>query len=110
MEPAWFRRRNEKHARPTARLITTLFLQRLQSVPRQKPANSPAEASATPVAPQPVFMSIQVSGNGIIINWSSGPRQSATNIIGPWNDLGAAMSPYGVTPTESQRFYRVKMQ
>jgi hypothetical protein len=73
-------------------------------------ANSPTEVSVTPVAPLPVFMSIRTSGNSIIITWPNGTLQSATNIVGPWHDFGGVVSPYGITPTGSQQFYRVKVQ
>jgi beta-galactosidase len=73
-------------------------------------ANSPVEVSVTPVAPLPVFMSIRTSGNSIIIAWPNGTLQSATNIVGPWHDLGGVVSPCGITPTGSQQFYRVKVQ
>ena len=73
-------------------------------------ANSPVEVSVTPVAPLPVFMSIRTSGNSIIITWPNGTLQSATNIVGPWHDLGGVVSPYGIIPTGSQQFYRVKVQ
>jgi hypothetical protein len=73
-------------------------------------ANSPVEVSVTPVAPLPVFMSIQTSGNSIIITWPNGTLQSATNILGPWYDLSGAASSYVVTPAGPQQFYRVKVQ
>jgi hypothetical protein len=68
------------------------------------------EVSVTPVAPLPVFMSIQTSGNSIIITWPNGTLQSATNILGPWYDLSGAASSYVVTPAGPQQFYRVKVQ
>jgi hypothetical protein len=55
-------------------------------------------------------MSIRTSGNSIIITWPNGTLQSATNIVGPWHDFGGVVSPYGITPTGSQQFYRVKVQ
>ena len=73
-------------------------------------ANSATEAKVTPAMPLPVFMSIQTSGNNIMINWPNGTLQSATNIAGPWNDLGGVAPPYRIIPSESQRFYRVRLQ
>jgi beta-galactosidase len=73
-------------------------------------ANSPAEASATPAALQPVLISIHPSGNNIIITWPIGALQFSTNVVGPWNNLGEAVSPYTNLPSESQQFYRVKVQ
>ena len=73
-------------------------------------ANSPGEVSLTPTAPPVVFVSIKPSGSNITITWPKGALQSATNIIGPWYDLDEAVSPYSITPTGAQQFYRVKVQ
>jgi hypothetical protein len=73
-------------------------------------ANSPMEVSVTPAVPPPVFVSIKPSGSGVAITWTTGILQLATNIVGPWNNLGGAVSPYDVTPTGPQEFYRVKVQ
>jgi hypothetical protein len=58
----------------------------------------------------PASVLIQTSTNGIELIWPTGTLQSATNIFGPWNDLGGVTSPYVVTPTGSQQFYRIKFQ
>jgi beta-galactosidase len=73
-------------------------------------ANSSVEVSVTPAAPPPVFVFIKPSGSSIItITWTNGTLQSATNLVGPWLDLGG-VSPYDITPTEPQQFFRVKLQ
>jgi|GEM_PF-1171113 hypothetical protein len=59
---------------------------------------------------QPPVLSMQTSGNSLVLNWSSGTLQSATNILGPWYDLSGAASSYVVTPAGPQQFYRVKVQ
>ena len=43
---------------------------------------------------QPPVLSLQTSGNSLVLNWSSGTLQSATNVPGPWYDLSGAVSPY----------------
>ena len=43
---------------------------------------------------QPPVLSLQTSGNSLVLNWSSGTLQSATNVLGPWYDIGGAASPY----------------
>ena len=58
----------------------------------------------------PASVLIQTSTNGIGLIWPTGTLQSAINIFGPWNDLGGVTSPYVVTPTGSQQFYRIKFQ
>jgi hypothetical protein len=73
-------------------------------------ANSPVEASVTPAAPPPVLVFIKPSGSSITITWTNGTLQSATNIVGSWNDLGGVVSPYGITPAGPQQFYRIKVQ
>jgi hypothetical protein len=59
---------------------------------------------------QPPILSLQTSGNSLVLNWSSGALQSATNVLGPWYDLSGAASPYVVTPAGPQQFYRIKLQ
>ena len=57
----------------------------------------------------PLVISIQNGPDGIKISWLSGTLQSATDILGPWNDVNGAISPYAVTPAGPQQFYRVKL-
>ena len=44
------------------------------------------------------------------LNWRSGfTLQEATNVIGPWTDIGAATPPYSVPILKiGNKFYRVK--
>jgi hypothetical protein len=49
----------------------------------------------------------KVSGQ-IQITWTVGILQCADELTGPYVDLPAAMSPYLVTPSEPQKFYRVR--
>ena len=51
---------------------------------------------------------VRPNGNGIQLIWPAGTLQSATNIYGPWNDLGGATSPYDVSPAGPQQFYRIR--
>ncbi len=73
-------------------------------------ANSPMEVSVMPMAPPLIIVSMTPSGNGISITWPEGNLQSATNVLGPWQDLNEAVSPYRITPIGPQQFYRVKVQ
>jgi beta-glucanase (GH16 family) len=57
----------------------------------------------------PVIILIQNGPDGIEITWPNGTLQSATNILGPWYNLGGAASPYVVTPAVPQQFYRIKL-
>jgi len=70
---------------------------------------SPPATTLVAVNP-PVTVSIQSSGNSITITWPSGTLQSATNITGPWHNLTGTNSPYPLTFTGPQQFYRVKLQ
>ena len=60
-----------------------------------------AEASATPgTTNQPPVLSLQTFSDSLVLNWSSGTLQSATNVPGPWHDV------FGATrriPTRSLR-------
>jgi hypothetical protein len=58
----------------------------------------------------PANVIIKTGANGIQLVWPAGILQSATNIAGPWNNLNGATSPYDITPTGPQQFYRAKIQ
>jgi beta-galactosidase len=70
-------------------------------------ASSPATVAVT-VNP-PVAFSIQMLSGSLILNWPYGGLQSATNIMGPWNDVNGGTSPYTNTPIGPQKFYRIKL-
>ena len=57
-----------------------------------------------------IKVSIQQSGNNLMLNWPYGTLQSSTNITGPWDDFTGATSPYVVSPNGLQQFYRIKLQ
>jgi hypothetical protein len=60
----------------------------------------------------PARVSIQQQMDGSqIFNWPYGTLQSATNIIGPWNDIIVAASPYtNNTAGAPQQFFRIRLQ
>lgn len=55
----------------------------------------------------PLTVDLQPSGSNLQLNWSYGTLLEATNVAGPWI-INNATSPYTVTPTEPQKFYRVQ--
>ncbi len=68
-------------------------------------------AATTKVTVNPLVMiSLRPSTNGFSLVWPGGTLQSATNLSGDWIDLPQAASPYPVTPSEAQRFYRINLQ
>jgi hypothetical protein len=73
---------------------------------------SPAGTTTATVNALPeVTMTIQASGSNITIGWSTGTLQSATNVVGPWEEVTGAAPPfYNATNTEPQQFFRVKLQ
>jgi hypothetical protein len=54
-------------------------------------------------------VSIQQSGNNLMLNWPYGTLQSSTNITGPWDDVTGATSPCVVSPNGLQQFCRIKL-
>jgi hypothetical protein len=71
-------------------------------------ASSPGSVTVT-VNP-PVALSVQMLSGSLIFNWPYGALQSATNIMGPWNNINGAASPFTNLPVGSQGFYRVQLQ
>lgn len=53
-------------------------------------------------------ISIQSSGPNLQLTWAYGTLLQATNVTGPWTTNNAA-SPYTVTPTGPQMFFRVQV-
>jgi len=52
-----------------------------------------------------------ISGNTIVVSWPAGTLQSATNVSGPYTNVGGATSPYTNSVSgSSQRFYRAQLQ
>jgi hypothetical protein len=58
----------------------------------------------------PALISWQPSGSNLLLNWPLGTLQFATNLGGLWYNLLGASSPYSVTSTLPQQFYRLKLQ
>ena len=52
---------------------------------------------------QPPVLSLQTSGNSLVLNWSSGALQSAT-----WYDVVGAASTYTNPLVEPQQFFRLR--
>jgi hypothetical protein len=62
---------------------------------------------AAGIAPT-VTLNVVASGADIILNWNDGGKLlQATNVTGPWTTNSAATSPYEVTRSAPQMFYRV---
>jgi hypothetical protein len=77
----------------------------LSSNPSFNPTGiGPAESSA-------ILLPVTVThaGGSLSIIWSGASiLQSANVVTGPWTDVAGATSPYVVTPTGLQKFYRVR--
>jgi hypothetical protein len=56
-----------------------------------------------------VPLSIQITNSQLELQWSPGTLLEATNLTGPWI-TNTASSPYLVTPSGAQMFFRVKVQ
>jgi hypothetical protein len=52
-----------------------------------------------------------ISGTNVVVSWPAGTLQSATNVSGPYTNVGGATSPYTNSVSgSSQRFYRAQLQ
>lgn len=71
-----------------------------------------AAGTNAPVVVTPGVMSInQINSSQVQLIWNfSGTLQSATNAAGPYSDEVGATSPFTVTTTNAQKFYRIKQQ
>ncbi len=61
--------------------------------------------------PPPGTITITNLGNHQLqLNWNQGTLQNAPNLAGPYSDLPGATQPYTISPTDTQRFFRVREQ
>jgi hypothetical protein len=58
---------------------------------------------------QPVSISIQRSGDNVVLTWARGTLLEADQVTGPWSTNNAA-SPYTLPPAGSGKFYRVQVK
>jgi PKD repeat protein len=58
----------------------------------------------------PVTLSIQLSGNQVLLTWLSGTLQSSISVTGPYTNVPAATSPYTITPALTSQFFRVQVR
>ena len=58
----------------------------------------------------PAKITIQPLGNNIILSWPAGTLQSATNITGPWGNVGGAAPPRTNPANLPAEFFRTKLQ
>ncbi|HKW30821.1 MAG TPA: DUF2341 domain-containing protein, partial [Verrucomicrobiae bacterium] len=65
--------------------------------------------SYSAVSSSAVTLSIQRSGNNVILSWPQGTLQSASTVNGTYNNVNGATSPYTNTVSGTQ-FYRVRVQ
>ena len=70
--------------------------------------SAPATTLVT-VNPQ-AKVTIQPLGNNIILSWPAGTLQSATNITGPWGNVGGAAPPRTNPASLPAEFFRTKLQ
>jgi hypothetical protein len=60
------------------------------------------------IVPSRIMLSHR-AGNSLVLEWSSGSvLQTATNVAGPYQDVGSASSPYAIKFNEAHRFFRVR--
>jgi hypothetical protein len=50
-----------------------------------------------------------MSGSNLQLTWPQGTLLESSNVSGPWT-TNFATSPYTVSPTNAQMFYRIRVQ
>jgi hypothetical protein len=66
---------------------------------------SKPECCPNPLGP----LAIEHDSTGLVVSWSGpGQLEEATQVLGPWNPVPGASSPYQVPSGESQKFYRLR--
>ncbi|HUA39578.1 MAG TPA: LamG-like jellyroll fold domain-containing protein [Candidatus Sulfopaludibacter sp.] len=62
------------------------------------------------VSSSAVTLTIQRSGNNVILTWPQGTLQSASTVNGTYNNVAGATSPYTNAISGATQFYRVRVQ
>jgi hypothetical protein len=57
----------------------------------------------------PVSISLQMSGSNLQLTWPQGTLLESSNVLGPWT-TNLAPSPFTVSPTNAQMFFRLRVQ
>jgi hypothetical protein len=57
---------------------------------------------------KPVRVSIQSLGKQVRLSWPAGTLQSAGQLTGPYTNITTATTPYTLSPTNAEQFFRVK--
>ena len=60
--------------------------------------------------PASATLTIAPSGGNLMLTWPGGTLLEAPAVTGPWTTNSAAVSPYPITPTAAQKYYRVQLQ
>ena len=69
-----------------------------------------APATTTVTVNPPASLSLQALGGSLILDWPFGTLHSATNLVGPWNDVTGVTPPYTNTLDLPQEFFRIRLQ
>lgn len=80
----------------------------LGQVPGSNPDVAIIGAVAFPLV-APASISLQVTNSNLQLTWSQGTLLESTNLSGPWT-TNLAIPPYIVSPTNAQKFYRLRLQ
>jgi len=56
----------------------------------------------------PSTLTLTSTGGEYLLQWTSGVLQSSATINGAFSDVSGAASPYRMTPSDAQRFYRLR--
>jgi hypothetical protein len=58
----------------------------------------------------PVTLNSSFNGSTMTLSWSQGVLLEADQVTGPWTTNTTATSPFTVTPSAPQKFYRIQVQ
>jgi hypothetical protein len=57
-----------------------------------------------------VTLNYQTLNGKLVLSWSQGTLQGASQVSGPYTDISSATSPYTNSPTASQQYFRVRVR
>jgi hypothetical protein len=76
------------------------------------PFNSASGSISVGVAgpPPPVTLTYSFSPGNLVLTWSQGVLLQKTNLLAQWTTNTTATSPYVVSPTNAQQFFKIRVQ
>jgi hypothetical protein len=104
---------NSPHAPEVLANFTNLSASAGQTLSVHTDGNAGSQIALTRIdyrSSAPVILTINKTGNDVVLTWPGGTLQQSATVNGTYDDVNGAMSPYTNAVSGTQRYFRVKVQ